>query len=271
MTTRTRPATLRTSVGRTRRDRRRGRWVEKGGHVALTASVREAIRIRGRNTCSFRLWGWARQARHRHQHSVRRQRDLQRRCVRVQQWLLWHRSSLRTYARRGAHDLREGRGGGRSLDVAWRRPSHLGRPTSGGLVTRAPLLAVVCTNNVAPGYYFDASEVIPSGQNATTTTCPFGLAGYATRACLWNGPTSQYGVWAAPASFCLRTGVSRICTAAVNATARGLAFAPRLTPTAGSTAGRVKCARAQRCNARWRSSTTRRLRRSCTARPRARA
>jgi hypothetical protein len=65
-------------------------------------------------------------------------------------------------------------------------------------------VAVVCTGNVAPGFFFDASEVILSGSNATTTTCPFGLAGFATRACVWAGPTSQFGVWAAPVSNCQR-------------------------------------------------------------------
>jgi hypothetical protein len=59
-----------------------------------------------------------------------------------------------------------------------------------------------CTNNVATGFFFDATEVVEAGANATTTTCAPGLAGYATRACVWNGATSASGVWAAPVSFC---------------------------------------------------------------------
>ena len=61
---------------------------------------------------------------------------------------------------------------------------------------------VTCTNNVAPGYLFDPTAVTLAGAVATTTVCPPGLVGYATRKCLWNGPTSQYGVWANPISFC---------------------------------------------------------------------
>jgi hypothetical protein len=63
--------------------------------------------------------------------------------------------------------------------------------------------AVVCTNNVVAGYFFDATAVTLSGTNATTTTCPPGTAGFATRACLWAGPNSQFGVWADPTSFCV--------------------------------------------------------------------
>ena len=63
--------------------------------------------------------------------------------------------------------------------------------------------AVVCTNNVVSGYYFNAAESTTAGTNATTTTCPSGTAGYATRRCLWNGPSSQYGVWADPTSYCV--------------------------------------------------------------------
>ena len=87
------------------------------------------------------------------------------------------------------------------------RPSLSHRPQSH---TRAT--AVVCIGNVASGYFFDATEVVPAGANATTTTCAFGLAGYATRLCVWNGPNSQYGVWAAPTSYCQRTPT--LCTEA---------------------------------------------------------
>jgi hypothetical protein len=59
-----------------------------------------------------------------------------------------------------------------------------------------------CTGNVATGFFFDASEVIQAGQNATTASCAPGLAGTATRRCLWNGPTSASGVWAEPFNNC---------------------------------------------------------------------
>ena len=59
-----------------------------------------------------------------------------------------------------------------------------------------------CTNNVAAGYYFNTTEVILAGENATTTQCPPGSAGYATRLCLWNGANSTTGVWAEPYSNC---------------------------------------------------------------------
>jgi hypothetical protein len=77
-------------------------------------------------------------------------------------------------------------------------------------MVHAPILmpmgtAATCTNNVATGFFFDATEVVEAGANATTTTCAPGLAGYATRACVWNGATSASGVWAAPVSFCQRT------------------------------------------------------------------
>ena len=78
--------------------------------------------------------------------------------------------------------------------------------------SHARATAVVCIGNVASGYFFDATEVVPAGANATTTTCAFGLAGYATRLCVWNGPNSQYGVWAAPTSYCQRTPT--LCTEA---------------------------------------------------------
>jgi len=59
-----------------------------------------------------------------------------------------------------------------------------------------------CTNNVVPGYFFDASEVVNAGEDAVTATCPPGLAGNATRRCLWNGPLSESGVWADPINNC---------------------------------------------------------------------
>ena len=44
-----------------------------------------------------------------------------------------------------------------------------------------PVAEVVCTNNVVSGYYFNAAESTNAGTNATTTVCPPGTAGYATR------------------------------------------------------------------------------------------
>ena len=73
---------------------------------------------------------------------------------------------------------------------------------------RSPHAGATCTGNVATGYFFDATEVVLAGNNATTTTCPPGLAGTATRMCVWNGPGSSSGVWANPISNCQRT-VSR--------------------------------------------------------------
>ena len=62
-----------------------------------------------------------------------------------------------------------------------------------------------CTNNIVPGYYFDATAVTLAGETATSTTCAPGLVGYTTRRCLWNGPNSAAGVWENPVSFCQRT------------------------------------------------------------------
>jgi len=62
-----------------------------------------------------------------------------------------------------------------------------------------------CTNNVATGFYFNVTEIVLAGENATTTQCPPGSAGYATRMCLWNGANSSTGVWAEPYSNCKRT------------------------------------------------------------------
>jgi len=61
-----------------------------------------------------------------------------------------------------------------------------------------------CTNNVATGYFFDATEIVLAGENATTTQCPPGTAGFATRQCLWNGANSSTGVWAEPLNNCKR-------------------------------------------------------------------
>ena len=66
-----------------------------------------------------------------------------------------------------------------------------------------------CTSNIAPGYYFDSAAVTLAGSIATTTTCAPGLIGYATRACVWNGPNSASGVWANPISYCQRTSGQR--------------------------------------------------------------
>jgi len=68
--------------------------------------------------------------------------------------------------------------------------------------------AVTCTNNIVPGYYFDATVTTYASAIATTYTCAPGLAGYATRRCLWNGPTSAAGVWENPISYCERTLMS---------------------------------------------------------------
>ena len=76
---------------------------------------------------------------------------------------------------------------------------------------------MTCTNNNAPGYFFDPTTVTVAGATATTTTCAPGLVGYATRRCLWNGPNSAAGVWENPVSFCQRTRQTR---------SLGLALAP---------------------------------------------
>jgi len=56
-----------------------------------------------------------------------------------------------------------------------------------------------------PGFFFDASQVVLAGDDAVTTTCAPGLAGNATRRCIWNGPNSASGVWADPINNCVRT------------------------------------------------------------------
>jgi hypothetical protein len=62
---------------------------------------------------------------------------------------------------------------------------------------------VTCTNNVVPGFFFDATEVVLSGQNAVTTTCAVGLVGSASRLCVWNGPSSPTGTFANPINNCV--------------------------------------------------------------------
>jgi hypothetical protein len=59
-----------------------------------------------------------------------------------------------------------------------------------------------CTGNVATGFFFDATATTLAGQIAVTTTCAPGLIGNATRLCVWNGPRSATGVWAAPVNNC---------------------------------------------------------------------
>jgi len=71
--------------------------------------------------------------------------------------------------------------------------------------SRARSAGATCTNNVATGYFFDATEIVFAGENATTTQCPQGTAGFATRQCLWNGANSSTGVWAEPLNNCKRT------------------------------------------------------------------
>ena len=124
------------------------------------------------------------------EHRVRRQRGMHGRDLRVPDQLLRLRPIVRPYV---------------PNDPSAPEPCSPSNQTA----TCGMATAVVCIGNVASGYFFDATEVVLAGANATTTTCAFGLAGYATRLCVWNGPNSQYGVWAAPASYCQRTPRAR--------------------------------------------------------------
>jgi len=74
--------------------------------------------------------------------------------------------------------------------------------------TRSPPGAT-CTNpnqglSSASGFAFDVSDVVSAGEDAVTTNCAPGLAGSATRRCVWSGPNSQFGTWATPISNCER-------------------------------------------------------------------
>jgi hypothetical protein len=71
--------------------------------------------------------------------------------------------------------------------------------------------AATCTGNVATGFFFDATATTLAGQIAVTTTCAPGLIGNATRLCVWNGPRSATGVWAAPVNNCQRTAALPAC------------------------------------------------------------
>ena len=83
-------------------------------------------------------------------------------------------------------------------------PTHAGAHERHGVAWGCNT-AATCTNNIVPGYYFDATAVTLAGATATSTTCAPGLVGYTTRRCLWNGPNSAAGVWENPVSFCQRT------------------------------------------------------------------
>ena len=126
-------------------------------------------------------------------------RDVHLRPQLLRRWLHLRAYAIYVHAKRcrAPHEPRARGSRGRSSPHA-PRPTAPPPPAHG----RA---GVTCTGNVVPGYYFDASQVIAAGTSAVTTTCALGLAGNATRTCVWNGPTSPYGVWADPVSNCLRT------------------------------------------------------------------
>jgi hypothetical protein len=106
-----------------------------------------------------------------------------------------------------------------TIAIMWAQCAHLVE-----FVGENVHLGATCTNNVASGFFFDPTEVVLAGTNATTTSCPPGLAGTATRLCVWNGPNSASGVWASPISNCQRTcrSLSSLCLPTGPKLTRGL-------------------------------------------------
>jgi len=129
----------------------------------------------------------AKQADQRRDDRVPPRRGVPGRSVRVRAQLLRQRPAMPTYVPSWLRVARK--------TLLMLRPCLLSGTHSAG---------ATCTNNVATGYFFDATEIVLAGENATTTQCPPGTAGFATRQCLWNGANSSTGVWAEPLNNCKR-------------------------------------------------------------------
>lgn len=94
------------------------------------------------------------------------------------------------------------------------------RPLSNGIRWFLPRghscrTGVKCSNpndglGTGTGFTFDNAAEAFSGEDAVTTNCARGLAGTASRRCVWVDPHTPTGTWANPINNCQRTASNQL-------------------------------------------------------------